>query len=260
MQIHILASGSTGNAIYLNMGNTHLLVDAGISTRRVERGLAELGVRVSDLDGVLITHEHQDHIRGLEVLLKKYRLPVYTRRATWEAIPGWQAFPQESWRRVTREFSIKDVDVETFRISHDAADPVGFCFYHARRKWVIATDLGVINPAAEKALAWADLVVLEANHDLDMLANGPYPRFLKQRILGQQGHLSNLAAGEVLGRIPRRDRMEVFLAHLSQHNNRPELARETVSKLLGDKGCQVGEEVALHLTYPDQRCGLCLTR
>ncbi len=251
MQLHILASGSTGNSVLIELGGRKLLIDAGISARRIERGLAGVGISVSDLDGLLITHEHSDHIKGIQTLVKKHRLPVYARPATWEAISGQDKIPPECRRELGERLDIGAVKIVPFPISHDAADPVGFCFYYQNIKWVIATDLGVITRGAAEALAYADVAILEANHDLEMLQTGPYPAFLKQRIRSKHGHLSNHDAGQILAHIPRQRVMQVFLAHLSQQNNHPHLAEWTVSQVLQKSGCEVGEEIVLHRTYPD---------
>jgi len=256
MQLHILASGSTGNAVLIEMGGKRLLIDAGISARRIERGLAGVGIAVEKLDGILITHEHSDHIKGMEVLLKRYRLPVYARPATWEAMPARDRIPPECQRYLGDSLDLGAVKIVPFAISHDAVEPVGFCFYYQNTKWVLATDLGVVTRSVAEALAYADVAILESNHDIEMLKNGPYPPFLKQRIKGQQGHLSNYDAGQILARIPRQAIMQVFLAHLSQKNNRPSLAERTVSQVLQSSGCQVGEEIVLHQTYPDGTASL----
>jgi phosphoribosyl 1,2-cyclic phosphodiesterase len=251
MEVHILASGSTGNVAYFKFGNIRLLVDAGISTRRIENKLALLGVKAGDLDGVLITHEHIDHIKGLDVFTRRYKLPVFARAATWEAIPCRKKLPAECCITIENEFSIGEVDVEAFDISHDAADPVGFSFHYKQKKWVMATDMGIITDSVLKAVNGADLAVLESNHDRDMLKNGPYPGFLKQRIMGRLGHLSNYDAAALLACLPHKTKMQVFLAHLSQKNNRPDLAFHTVSDYLAGKGCQPDVDIDLHLTYPD---------
>ncbi len=257
MQIHILASGSTGNAIYLSMGATRILVDAGISARRIEQGLAGIGVKASDLDAVLITHEHSDHIKGLEVLTRKHELPIYTRERTWDAIPGGrEKLAGRNWQAIDQDFSIGTVDIKAFGISHDAADPVGFCFYYKQHKWVIVTDLGTVTPGVDKALSGADLAVVESNHDPDMLKNGPYPQFLKQRIMSKQGHLSNFDTAALLCRIAHLKRMQIFLAHLSQHNNRPQLAEQTIAGILAQQGCRAGEDIVLHRTHPDAAAGV----
>lgn len=252
MQVHVLASGSTGNAVFFQFGETKLLVDAGISTRRIERGLEEVGIKTADLDGVLITHEHTDHIKGLDVLIRRYKLPVYAREKTWRMIKCREKLPVDCRIEMKESFDIGGVKVEPFSISHDAVDPVGFCFYHRQGKYVLATDMGIVTPGVEKALALADVAVMETNHDLEMLIDGPYPHFLKQRIRGEQGHLSNHDAGKLLARVAHKKGMQVFMAHLSQQNNYPGLAERTVTDILRQNNCAVGEEIILHRTYPDR--------
>jgi phosphoribosyl 1,2-cyclic phosphodiesterase len=256
MQLHILASGSTGNAVLIEMGGRKLLIDAGISNRRIERGLTAAGIQIADLDGVLITHEHSDHIKGIQVLVKRHHLPVYARPATWAAMPGQDKIPRELRRELGESLDMGGLKIVPFPISHDAVDPVGFCFYYKNIKWVLATDLGIVTRGVAEALAYADVAILESNHDLEMLKTGPYPSFLKQRIKGKQGHLSNHDAGQILAHIPRQRAMQVFLAHLSQQNNHPQLAERTVSDVLCSCGCEVGEDIILHRTYPDRMVSL----
>lgn len=251
MQLHVLASGSTGNAVLIELGGRKLLIDAGISARRIERGLAEVGIQVAELDGVLLTHEHSDHIKGIPVLVKRHRVPVYARPATWDAMPGQAKIPSECRRDLGDSLDMGPVKIVPFPTSHDAADPVGFCFYYKDIKWVLATDLGVVTRQVAEALSYAEVAVLESNHDVEMLQSGPYPYFLKQRIRGTKGHLSNHEAGQILAYVPRPPVMQVFLAHLSQHNNHPHLAERTVREVLNLKGCMVGEEIILNRTYPD---------
>ncbi|HOB11565.1 MAG TPA: MBL fold metallo-hydrolase [Syntrophomonadaceae bacterium] len=256
MQVHVLASGSTGNAVLLRFGSTQLLVDAGISARRIEQGLAEVGVRAADLDGILITHEHRDHINGLDVLVRRHHIPVYAREKTWEQIACRPRLPLQCCQSFQGAFDLKGVWVEPFSTSHDAADPVGFAFCYGKKRCVLATDLGVVTPQVESTLHNAQVLILESNHDLDMLHRGPYPPYLKQRIRSNKGHLSNHDAGKVLSRLKRNETMHVFLAHLSQQNNDPLLAKKTVSYFLSKAGCQVGDEVILHLTFPDRTASL----
>lgn len=256
MQIHILASGSTGNAVLVQMGSTKILVDVGISNRRIEKGLGDLGIRISDLNGILITHEHSDHINGLDVLVRKHKIPVYTRSRTWQKINCMNRLPAQCIKEIDNSFTLGEVDIVPFSISHDAADPVGYSFYQGRRKIVVATDLGTATPTLETALACADLMVLESNHDVDMLENGPYPQFLKRRISGSQGHLSNWEAGQVLARIAHKTGTRVMLAHLSQQNNRPFLAQQTVRDALTKAGMNVGKEIVLYPTFPERTASL----
>ncbi|HWQ75090.1 MAG TPA: MBL fold metallo-hydrolase [Syntrophomonas sp.] len=253
MQIHILASGSTGNAVFIEMGGRKILIDAGISARRIEQGLAEAGSDPSQLDAVLITHEHIDHIRGLDVLVRRYKMPVYTRPATWDKIPCREKLPRECCRELKAGLNMGVLKIEAFGISHDAADPVGFSLLQGETKTVLATDLGKITPVVETALAYADHLILEANHDPIMLREGPYPSYLKQRISGPQGHLSNQEAGRVLARVPHKGVMHVFLAHLSQHNNLPHLALGTVNGILQQQGC---DDILVRRTYPASTASL----
>ncbi len=256
MQIHVLASGSTGNATFIEMENTKLLVDAGISTRRIKQSLDAIGTKVEDIDGVLITHEHRDHVNGLTTLLKKYKIPAYARPDTWRSMFCRGVLPEECCKALPDSLSIGRIKIEPFSISHDAADPVGFRLYAGSSKVSVATDLGFVTPTVKEALSLSDVMVLESNHDVEMLKNGSYPWHLKKRIMSNRGHLANTDAGWTLARIDRKAHTHVFLAHLSQENNRPELAEDTVAEILTNQGCRLGQEVTLHLTYPEQISGL----
>lgn len=251
MKICILASGSRGNAALLDFGRTKILVDAGISARRIEHCLAGIGVKAGEINGLLITHEHSDHIKGLEVLVRRHNIPVYARPQTWRMLSCRHSLPPGTRAELKDSFDIGSVRIEPFSISHDAVDPVGLTFYHKDFKYVVATDFGTATKTVEDALAYADALVLESNHDIQMLNKGPYPYFLKRRIRSETGHLSNDDAARLLARIPRRKSMDVLLAHLSQQNNHPDLARRTVADYLVSKGCEVGREITLHLTYQD---------
>lgn len=252
MQVHVLASGSTGNATLLHMGDARILIDAGVSARRIKTSLAAIGTAIEDIDGIFITHEHRDHISGLPALARKYRLPVYTRPATWAAMYCREELPAECRKPLADSQDIGGVKIEPFTISHDAAEPVGFTLYHHNIKCSVATDLGFVTATVKKALDLSDVLILEANHDLAMLKNGSYPWRLKQRILGSRGHLSNHDAGWTLARTERRNRQQVFLAHLSKENNRPDIAQTTVCDILTDQGCQLGVDLDIHLTHPNQ--------
>lgn len=256
MKICILASGSKGNAALFDFGRTKLLVDAGISARRIEQCLAGIGVKAGEINGLLITHEHSDHIKGLEVLVKRHGIPVYARPQAWKMISCRHSLPPGTRLDLADSLDIGAVKIEPFNVSHDAVDPVGLIFYHGNAKYVIATDLGTATKSVEDALAWADALVLESNHDPEMLDRGPYPYFLKRRIRSETGHLSNHDAARLLARVPRRKSMDVLLAHLSQQNNHPDLAKKTVADYLVGQGCEVGREITLHLTYQDCMTGI----
>ncbi len=259
MNIHLLASGSTGNATLIQMAGANILVDAGISCRRIKNALAAVGTAIEDLDAILVTHEHRDHIAGLPTLSRKYRLPIYARPAAWRAMDAdgtGAAIAGESRRDLGASLDIGKLKIEPFSLSHDAADPVGFGFFHRHQKCALATDLGFVTATAQKGLAFADAIVLEANHDVDMLKQGSYPWFLKQRILGSRGHLANTDAGWTLARLPKKNNCHILLAHLSQENNRPDLAEATVAGILGEQGCAVGRDLTIAVAHPDRTTSL----
>lgn len=233
MRLCSIASGSSGNCIYVGSEATHLLVDVGISGKKTEAGLNSLGLKPSDLDGILITHEHADHINGLGVLSRKYGIPIYATPGTIEAIltcSNVGKIDESLFHEVKadQKIIIKDLGVNPMRISHDAAEPVAYRISYGSKKVGICTDLGVYNDYTVECLKGMDAVLLEANHDVNMLQVGPYPYYLKQRILGDRGHLSNENSGRLLSRILHDKLQAIILGHLSKENNLPELAYEAV--------------------------------
>ncbi len=233
MRLCSIASGSSGNCVYVGTDATHLLVDVGISGKRTEAGLNELGIRLQDIDGVFLTHEHADHISGLGVLARKYGVPIYGTRGTISAVRAMHSLgtiDEELFRYVKEDekLTVKDVTLYPIRTSHDAAEPVAYRISHDKKKVGIITDLGCYKDYTVECLRDLDLLYLEANQDVNMLQVGPYPYYLKQRILGKKGHLSNEAAGKLLSRLLHDKMQAVVLGHLSQENNLPELAYETV--------------------------------
>ena len=233
MRLCSIASGSSGNCIYVGSETAHLLVDVGISGKRIEKGLKELGLTGKDIDGILITHEHADHISGLGVMARKYGISIYGTRGTIGAIRANHSIgtiDEELFHyvRADEKLTVKDMTLYPIRISHDAEEPVAYRISHDRKKIGIITDLGCYNDYTVECLRDLDLLYLEANHDINMLQVGPYPYYLKQRILGKKGHLSNEAAGKFLSRLLHDGMKAIVLGHLSQENNLPELAYETV--------------------------------
>lgn len=233
MRLCSIASGSSGNCIYVGSEATHLLVDVGISGKRTENGLKELGLTGNDIDGILITHEHADHIQGLGVIARKYEIPIYATAGTITAIKACEGIGKvdDSLFHEVKEdtkFTLKDMTVNPMRISHDAAQPVAYRIAYGRKKVAICTDLGVYNDYTVECLKGMDALLLEANHDVNMLQVGPYPYKLKQRILGERGHLSNENTGRLLCRILHDNLQTILLGHLSKENNLPELAYESV--------------------------------
>jgi phosphoribosyl 1,2-cyclic phosphodiesterase len=250
-----LFSGSSGNASYIGTDKTHILVDAGLTGKAVENSLREIGQDPSLLDGILITHEHDDHIRGAGVLSRRYDIPIYANEETWKAMEAKIGKMSSNNMRIfynDMDFYIKDVNIQPFGIPHDAADPVGFCFFNKGKKISIATDLGHTNSRIINTVMDSDLIMLEANHDVDMLMGGSYPQHLKKRISGSKGHLSNIDAGSALVKMITNKLTHVLLAHLSLHNNIPQLAYQTVTGILADNGIKNGKDIAVDMTYRDR--------
>ena len=240
MRLVSIASGSSGNCIYIGTDNTHILVDVGISNKRIEQGLNEIGIKGSELDGVVITHEHSDHVKGLEVLARKHGIPIYGTKETWKEIETMKylgEYPKELFSPILpdTEFSIGDMKIEPFRIDHDAANPVAYRISNTYKSVAVVTDLGHFDQYIIEHLQRLDALLLESNHDVRMLETGPYPYYLKQRILSDYGHLSNDNAGKLLNYILHDKMKYILLGHLSKENNYEKLAYETV-KLEIDQG------------------------
>ena len=233
MELCSIASGSSGKCICVGSDNTHLLIDAGISGKRVEAGVQSLDLKCEELEGILITHEHIDHIAGLGVLARRYGLPMYGTAGTIDAILHTKSVGKvdETLFHVVEpevDFEIGDLTIEPIAISHDAADPVAYKIKQPGKSVAVITDLGTYDDAIVSKLQGLDVLLLEANHDVNMLQVGPYPYPLKQRILGDRGHLSNERSGHLLGEVLHDEFKAVVLGHLSKENNYEELAYETV--------------------------------
>mgnify|MGYP000925026407 CR=1 FL=1 len=232
MRMCSIASGSSGNCIYVGSDNSHLLIDTGISKKRIEEGLNKLEIKGDELDGILITHEHSDHIKGLGVIARKHQIPVYATEGTVEALSHMNLgkMPEGIFREIHEDepFEINDLTVNPFTIPHDAAQPVGYRVECGEHSVGIATDLGKYNEYIVGNLQNLDALLLEANHDIHMLEVGPYPYPLKRRVMGDKGHLSNELSGKLLCDILHDDLQYVVLGHLSKENNYEELAYETV--------------------------------
>jgi phosphoribosyl 1,2-cyclic phosphodiesterase len=238
MHITILGSGSAGNCTLIESDQTRILVDAGLSGRQILQRLAMLGQAVEELDGIVLTHEHTDHSRGLGTLCKSRPLPVYANRLTAEAIAAgadWNGKTRVSWRLFCTgaAFPVGNLTVESFSVPHDAQDPVGFVIRNGEVSVGVLTDLGHVTRLAAERVRSADALVLEANHDLKLLQEDPHrPWATKQRIMSRHGHLSNDAAAALAGELARQRLRHVMLAHLSRDCNRPELAERAVGASL----------------------------
>ena len=232
----MLASGSSGNCTFLSAGRTRILVDAGLSCRETFRRLEAIGEDPSHLDAVLISHEHSDHVSGLPILARKLKIPGYLTHATAPTVSWNDSQPRVETFQAGSRIAIGDIDIDTFTIPHDAVDPVAFAFPAEGIKIGFVTDLGYIPESIGFHLRGTHLLVLESNHDLEMLKVGPYPWAVKQRVMGRKGHLSNDVVSEFIRQDLDRSTATLVLGHLSEHNNHPELVRLTASQaLLGRK-------------------------
>jgi phosphoribosyl 1,2-cyclic phosphodiesterase len=253
MRVAVLASGSSGNAIVVESNGTAVLVDAGISGKRVTAAMDSAGLATESLSAVLVTHEHSDHIGGLGPVARRFGLPVYATSGTHEAIDGRVGTcPDRAVIEAGRRFEIGDLEVAPFSVSHDCADPVGYSITDGASRVAIATDLGVVGRSVRRHLEMADCVILEFNHDEHMLVDGTYPWPLKRRIMSNVGHLSNVTAARELMRLADGPMSTLVLAHLSQENNTPELAAESAADVLDRTG---RADVAVHVASQNDPLG-----
>jgi phosphoribosyl 1,2-cyclic phosphodiesterase len=241
--ICVLASGSKGNAIYVSDGTTAILIDAGLSAVEIERRLHSRNLHPRNLDAVVVSHEHTDHIQGAGVLSRRYQLPVFINESTLAAAEAQLGSVYATVKfHSGLSFPIGDLRLHPFSVSHDARDSVGFTVQMGATKVGIATDLGTATQLVCHHLSGCRLIVLEANHDPKMLEEGPYPWHVKQRIQSRLGHLSNEASRDLLGEVSHHGLKHVILAHLSETNNTPEKALSVVGEALS--GHRVGLSVA----------------
>ncbi|MFR1254798.1 MAG: MBL fold metallo-hydrolase [Eubacterium sp.] len=233
MQLYSIASGSSGNCIYLGEEDGGILIDAGISRKRIVTGLERKGLSLDDIKAIFITHEHSDHISGLGPVLRKNPIPVYatadTVSAIWEKTNMNNISPELFHSiRPEEEIEAGEMLVRPFSISHDAVDPVCYTVEKQGKRAAVATDMGCFDDTIIRVLGQCDSVLIEANHDINMLQVGPYPYSLKMRILGNKGHLSNTSCADLIKEILHKDLKHLVLGHLSRENNFPQLAYRTV--------------------------------
>ncbi|WDM02897.1 MBL fold metallo-hydrolase [Alicyclobacillus cycloheptanicus] len=252
MRFSVLASGSSGNAVYIESENTRLLLDAGISGRQLQQRLKEAADRqLAELDAVLLTHEHIDHVRGLRQVAKQAEAPIFATEGTWSSISGGLPETTENrWKLVKagQVLMVGDIQVTPFAVSHDAEEPVAYRFDCAGRALAVVTDLGYMSDHIKSVIAHCQSYVLETNHDVDMLRAGRYPWSVKRRILSDKGHLSNHDAAVALSDLLGTQPVDVYLAHLSEENNQPDLAELTVGSVLREIRTSYLEQVTLHRT------------
>lgn len=248
-----LASGSSGNCQFVSSKETKLLIDAGLTGKYITGALQSIDIEANTIDGLLITHEHSDHIKGVGVLMRKFDIPLYVNEKTWESMKDKIGSVKDKDIKIFTDcdpFLIGDIKVKPYNISHDASNPMGFSFVHDSSKISITTDTGCVSNELIDEIKDSDLLVLEANHDVEMVKFGKYPWFLKKRILSDHGHLSNEAAGNIVTEVVKNGNVKyVVLAHLSKENNFPELAYETVKNIAHENKIKVGVDINLDLTY-----------
>ncbi|SCY61531.1 MBL fold metallo-hydrolase [Alkaliphilus peptidifermentans] len=250
-----LASGSSGNCHFITDDSENLLVDAGLSGKKIQSKLLEIGIDPCRLTGILISHEHNDHIHSAGILSRRFNIPIYANVGTWRGMEEKLGKLKEEHIKIFETgkiFEVGDFIVTPYSTSHDANDPVGFSLINNGVKISITTDLGYINDEIIEHVRDSNLVVLESNHDEEMLKVGSYPYYLKRRILSNLGHLSNDAAGLAIVDLVRKNVKKVMLAHLSKENNFPELAIATVNNILALNKMIVGEDVEIVLAHRDR--------
>jgi phosphoribosyl 1,2-cyclic phosphodiesterase len=252
LEFSVLASGSSGNALYIRSETTNLLLDAGISGKQIQQRLqSAMGQEMSSIGALLLTHEHIDHVRGVRQVLKHSGAKIYTSQGTWQHVKGQlkedeQATPD--WVYPGQTFVIGDIQVTPFAISHDAEEPVMYRFDSGDSSLAVVTDLGYVSDPIKDVLRGCQTFIWESNHDVEMLRAGRYPWSVKRRIIGDKGHLSNYDAAVALADILGTDGIDVYLAHLSEENNQPDLAELTVQSVLTEINSAYQEQVQLHRT------------
>jgi phosphoribosyl 1,2-cyclic phosphodiesterase len=245
-----ISSGSCGNCVYVGTPGTHILIDAGLSAKRIERGLQKIGVSGEQISAIFVTHEHADHVLGVGILARRYHMPVYATENTWRFLwrHGTIGLVPENLIKIIEpglRFSINDFEGAAFDIPHDASQPVGYCIYAGSHKITVATDIGCVTDCVRQNIAGSSILLLESNHDLEMLRNGRYPQVLKDRIMSSRGHLSNASAGLLLSESVSEKLRYVYLGHLSEENNRPLIALDTVENILLAHHIRPGVDVKL---------------
>ncbi|MBJ8325895.1 MBL fold metallo-hydrolase [Streptococcus pacificus] len=250
----VLASGSTGNSFYIETPKKKLLIDAGLSGKKISQLLSEIDRKAEDLDAILVTHEHSDHIQGVGVLARKFNLDVYANEKTWSVMDKLIGKLDSGQKHIFERGTTKifgDLDIESFGVSHDAIDPQFYRVMKDNKSFVLLTDTGYVSDRLAGLIKNADGYLIESNHDVDILRSGKYPWRLKQRILSDEGHLSNDDSAETMIRTLGNKTKKIHLGHLSKENNLKELARLTMETELMKADYGVGQEFKIYDTSPD---------
>ncbi|WP_353893252.1 MBL fold metallo-hydrolase [Proteinivorax hydrogeniformans] len=250
MELFTVGSGSSGNCTCFQYKDTQFLIDAGLSGKRIQQGLAEFEVDPTKLKGILVSHEHNDHILGVGVLARRFNLPIYITEKTFvscQAKLGKIESNQINFFEPNDKFQLGDVKIKAFSTHHDAVDPVGFSIYAKAQRTSILTDTGMVDEIIMDSIYDSDTVIIESNHDEKMVEASRYPWSLKKRILGEKGHLSNKTAADVLLELLKGKTKRVLLGHLSQENNFPQLAKITVENALKEKKEQINNDYTLEV-------------
>ena len=256
MKFCSLYSGSSGNSIFIASENAKILIDAGLPGKKIDEALKSIGEDPRELDGIFVTHEHSDHIKGIGVLSRKYDIPIYSNADTWTAMEGLIGKIKEHNIRIMDRrstMSIKDLDVISYNIPHDAVAPVGYTVHCNGKRASVTTDFGIYTEEIRDNIKDSEVILLESNHDINMLKFGPYPYNLKRRILSEVGHLSNEDCGKALeDLIKYKSNRRVILGHLSGTNNHPDLALETVNGVLRENN--IIQKQDIDLTMANRHC------
>ncbi len=250
-----LFSGSSGNSIFMSTENTRILIDAGLSGIKIRKALESIGESPCDLNAILVSHEHSDHVKGVGIISRKFDIPVFANESTWKAMEQnlGEISPHNRISFETgRTFELGDINIKAFSIPHDASEPVGFNFFVDNKKLSHATDIGHMNSELLSHIENSDLLLLESNHDEEMLKVGKYPWSLKQRIMGKYGHLCNEMAAKVITYLAEKGTKNFLLGHLSHENNFPELAYQTTCNALKEKDIEIGKDVMVDVILRDR--------
>lgn len=251
-----IASGSSGNSIYVGNFNTNILIDAGVSGKAIQNELKKVCPSGSKINAIFVTHEHSDHIKGVGVLSRRFDIPVYATEGTWNAMENFIGKIDQKNKKIVskqKDCSIGSLSIHAYEIPHDAAEPVGYSVTDGKSKVTIATDIGHITDTVKNNIMYSDALLIEANHDINMLKIGRYPYYLKRRILSDLGHLSNESCGDILAKIFNSKLKYILLGHLSAENNFPELAFKTVLNSLNLNKIEVGTYLKMS-TAPRYEC------